>query len=520
MAKFTTEKRRSLTSSKAEITDHQTTEFTNLQLDLSLGGKIKEDASNNNIYRILNSELNGLAFEYRYLYGRYHPDLDEQEYFYKVLEDDEEVVKSYWDSPKLQLAGSLTPGNEFHLNTREGTTVKYPIHPDKYARWEIDSHEYVEDFETTETNMINMVRTLNTWNTSGGGTGNLETTLFGEYAEKILGLDDDKQPYMTVGYTAYQTDPNDGYMTPGYDKTGEIILINDDLENFSFGKVVASRDMPSRILFVPYGKIGKIPDGSVITSTFTIGSQINKVIAEQICFNLQIYFKMTKHYLNNNPNKEDANNAPIVSSIDNVINLFDIWEIRDDRDDFPVMLQLMDDIETERDAQFLINRSAYINSYLSTATQLYSDRFDIIDLRLTKDMGTLKEVMSAQKGINTITGIFSNRDKTKLLYTKYFIVKWAILNGDYYMRIFVEDADGLSVGDTCFMLSDNEDVPEIEAKITEIVDGRVVDQLNTVYTKDGNIIYAYTDCKKVFFGREIFSPKYITTEGFRIIKEI
>jgi len=107
-----------------------------------------------------------------------------------------------------------------------------------------------------------------------------------------------------------------------------------------------------------------------------------------------------------------------------------------------------------------------------------------------------------------------------LLHNKYFVVKYALKDGDYYMRIFVEEADELAVGDWCYMLTNNDTVPEIHAQITEIVVGRIEDPLNAIYDNDGNVKMAYTACKKVFFGTEVFTPSYLTQEGFRIIKEI
>ncbi len=521
MAEFTTERRRELTQSKAVLTTATETEFMDMQLNTSVAAKIKEDTSNNGVFRTTNSELTGLAYEYRYLQGKYHPALDEKEYYYYDQNDEGiTIAKSYWDNQKLQDAGALKSGNEFHLNIREGTTVKFPIRPDKYASWVPDNHEYVTDFETTEQNMIAMVRTLDTWYTSGF-TGTLETTIFGEYSELVLGDPDEIQPYMTVGYTTYQSDPNDGYMTPGFDKTGELILINgSDLDNFSFGKVVASRDLPSRILLVPYGKVGSIPSDANVTTTFTASSQIIQLISEQVIFMMKDYYTMINHYLENNPNQDDTNNEPIGSSVDAVLVLIDAWEKDSTRLTFATMLQLMTDIETERTPTILSDRIIYINSYLPASDTLYGERFDIIDLRITKNAGTLKEIMSATGGIEVILDIRNDREDTVLLHNKYFVVKYAIKDGDYYMRIFVEEADELSVGQDCYILTDNDTVPEIHATITEIVIGRIEDPLNAVYDNEGNVKMAYTECRKVFFGTEVFTPSYLTSEGFRIIREI
>jgi len=523
MAKFTTKKRRELTSSDVEAANQETKQLLNLQFDEAYAKTIRDDKTNNGIFISLNSQVNGLSFEYRYITGKCQPALDEIKYYYKYKEKttEEIVTDFYWDCEKLQSGARLDKGNEFHLNIREGTTVKFPIRPYKYSKWFLDTDELVKDFEVTESNMISMIRNLDNWYTNGGGTGNVETTIFGKYSEYDFNKDDEKQEYMTVGYNGYQSDPNNGYMTPGYNSTGEIILINGtDLENFSFGKIIDSKDLPSRILLDPYCKIGDIPEDAVITSTYNIGDLILRKVAEQIVFSLKKYYFLTNHYLENNPNKEDSNNVNIVTSVENVLNLIDEWENSQDRDTFPVILQLLLDIEAERPQSLLATRASYITNFLTTNTELYNKRFDIIDLRLNKNMGTLKEVMSAQKGISAVGDIFGDKEKAKEIYSNYFITKLALLDGDYYMRVFVEDDDDIAVGEWWYILTNNEDVPEIYSQVTEIVDGRIKDYANSQYNERGDVKYAYISCKKVFFGNEVFTPKYLVAERFRIVKEI
>ena len=524
MAEFTTEERRRLTSTDPTSLDKSQEEVLDARIDNSLALKVKEDETNNSVFRITNSELTGLAFEYRYLTGYYHPTLDETEYFYNETEEGDytPTLKSYWDSQKLQDAGSLIPGNEFHLNVREGTTVKYPIRPEKYASWVLDTHEYVSPFETTEAKLIAMIRTLDTWNTSGGGSGTFESTIFGDYKELILGEDDDNQNYMTVGYVGYQSDPNNGYMTQGFEETGEIILINgSDSENFSFGVVVGSKDLPSRILFSSYGKIGEIPEDSSITSTFTAGQSINNSIAETIVFSLKNYYTMIKHYLDNNPNKDDTDNQPVMDSIVNVLALIETWEEVASRDDFSVMIQLMDDIELERTATIISNRISYITPHLNGLSALYTKRFEIIDVRLSKNMGSLKEMMIIARNTETVFSIIQDKKDSKILYSSYFISKQSLRDGDYFMRIFVDDVDGLSIGEECYILTNNPEVKEIKATIDDIVDTVIDDTSKPVsYDSVGNLIFADYPCKKVFFNDEIFGKEYLKADYFRIVKEI
>jgi hypothetical protein len=530
MAEFTTEKRRSLTSSSGLITDKNTLDTMNSQLDLSYVTKIKEDKTNNEIFRQINSELTGLAFEYRYLNGKYHAALDEVEMPYKDLDTDGEtyITKSFWDNLKLQSAANLEDGNEFHLNVREGTKVSYPVRPDKYGSWVADTHQDVFDFETTEANLIAMVNTLDDWYTSGGGTGDVETIISGEYLEQLIDAPDLLQPYMPVGYAGYQESPSDGYMTAGYNVTGEIVLINGtDSENMAFGKVVASRDLPSRILFAPYGKVGTIPDDAPITSTFGAGTQVLQLIAEQVILKMKWYYQMTKHYLDYNPNSDDGddgnNNAPILTSIVNVLQLIDIWENVTNKLTFTVIRTLISNIEAERNS-LLAARISYINSYLGAASSLYTDRFNVLDLRLSKVGGTLKELMTYSRGVGIVNTVLEEQDNASEWYKKYFIVKKARRDGDYFRRIVVDDFDPgpteYQVGDVCYILTDDETVPEIMAEITHIVNGRLVDLLNSTYDEEGNADMAYVTAKKIFFKGVIFNKKYLQADNFRIIKQI
>jgi len=523
MSNLTTKDRRELTKAKPELFSEQYSHVMTDTIDNSNGYKIEEDATNNKLFRVINSELTGLAFEYRYLTGKYHPTLDEQEYFYRVANEERDMVtKSYWDSEKLQAAGRLEPGNEFHLNLREVSTVKYPIRPEKYASWVSDTHEFVSDFETTEAKMITMIRTLNTWNTSGGGSGAFESSIFGEYKEIILGEEDIKQNYMTVGYVEYQSDPNDDYMDSGFDKTGEIILINGtDPNNFSFGVVVGSKEQPSRILFSSYGKVGDIPEDASITSTFTAGQTINNLIAESIIFSIKEYFNMIKHYLDLNPKKNETNNSSIYDSTIYCLKLIENWELKQNRNDFTIMIQLIDDIEANRTTSLISSRISYINSYLQSATELYSDRFDVIDARLNKNMGTLKDAMMVSKNSDLVFSVFDDRKNLKDLYSKRFIVKESLLDGDYYMRIFVENSDDLNIGDICYILTNDEKVKEIKSKISNIENAILNDTTKPVkYTKDGDVEFEKLHCKKIFFYNQVFGTEYKKDDYFRIIKEI
>jgi len=532
MAKFTTEKRRELTSSNGYITDDSTKVAMDNQMNLAYANEFKKDKTNNEVFRIVNSQLTGLAFEYRYLKGKYHPTLDEVEIFYTDAgtekDDTQYVQKSYWDSMKLQSAANLDAGNEFHLNTREGTTVSYPIRPEKYASWVDDSDESIIDFETTEANLLAMVETLNNWYTNGYSSGTVDTTITGPYYENdpSLNVNDDKQIYMPVGYSAYQVDPNNGYMTEGYDKTGEIILINgSDSKNFAFGKIVACKDLPSRILFQPYGKIGTIPDDSSIVSTFSTNEPILIDISAQVIENLHWFYTMARHYLDyNKRNDIDQSNIDTLSNLNDVISLIEIWENDSNKLLFSTMIALVNSIKAIRTTTVNNDRISYINGYLSTATELYNDRFNVIDLRLSKVGGTLKELMTIDRGSKVVNTIMDEQSNAADWYTRFFIVAKARKDGDYYRRLFVDkftpSATTFQVGDTCYILSDDETVPEIKSTITDITKGRIIDMINTTYDDEGNANIAYIECNKIFFKDVIFSKKYLTSDNLRIIKEI
>jgi len=526
MAEFTTEKRRDLTRSGSLVTDDATLQTMNQQFDLAYSNEVKKDKTNNEIFRTINSELTGLAYEYRYLNGKYHATLDEVEIEYIGLDNDGEqyITKSYWDNLKLQTAANLEAGNEFHLNIREGTTVSYPIRPEKYASWVADIHEDVYDFDATEDNLIAMIGTLDSWYTSGGGSGSVETTISGEYLEQIIDIPDTLQPYMPVGYTAYQGDDTDGYMTSGYNKDNEIVLINgSDPYNFAFGKIVNSRDLPSRILFVPYGRIGTIPDDAVITSTFSAETPMITRSAIQVIATLETFYRMARHYLEYNPNSADAANEPTLTGLNSIIDLIEIWENVTNKTDFSIMTTLISAISAIRDP-LKAARITYINSHLGEASSLYTDRFDVLDLRLSKVGGTLKELMTNVRGTGIINAVLQEQSNASEWYSNFFIVKVARKNGEWYRRLFVDDftpgPDTLEVGQTCYILSDDENVPEIEAEITHIVDGRLVDMLNSTYDEKGNSDIAYIACKKIFFKGVIFSKKYLMSDALRIIRQI
>ena len=532
MAKYTTEQRRNMTkrnSSNYELpfATVDLNEEVDKNFDNNYAAKLKEDLPNNNIFRKINSELTGLPYEYAFLSGKYHPMLIEQQYSYKVHHRDEktneDIVETqyWWDSEVLQRSARLEENNEFHPNTNPYSDAILPIKPEKYSTWHSDTNENVIDWYPTETVLLNWISTLENWYYNGGGSGNFESSVYGEYFEYEAGLDDDLQKYMTVGYQEYQDGTSNDYMDENFNKDGEIIFIGTD-DNFSFGIVKASKQQPARILFQQFSKKGEVANDSLITSTFNAGEQKIKYIAEYIIFYLKDYYESIIRYLDYNPNKTNADNQNTYDKTSDVLNLIKIWEEDTDRNDFTKMITLMNNIKAIRDSNYYTNRINYINTYLPTVSQLYNERFDIIDIRLKKVGGTLKELMDIKKGIVKAKSVMDEKEKSKEVQNNYFIVKWVLLDADWYERLFVKDDNGLNVGDVCYILTDEEETPEIETKITKIVDGYIFDSTKKYTEEDirNKKKPPKVKVKKIFF-EDIYIPNYYTiADGLRIVKEL
>lgn len=526
---FTTQKRREMTSSILEQENmiSQTEKFSD-NINSAYGQKVKEDKTNREMFLTINSQLTGLAYEYMIMTGYYHPMLEEQRYTYTQANDDmtEFTEGEYWDSPKLQKAANLEEGNEFHLNIREDTSTFYPERPLKYSRWVNDLHSEVSTFSPTEQDLFNAIRSLHNWYNSGGTSGSTEVTIFGEFKSFIPDTPDTEQPYMTVGYTEYKAGQG-GFMSDGYNPDGDLILINPtDNQNFSFGKIISSKSSPSRILYAPFCSIGVIPDNAVITSTYTSGNGIYIKVILRVIDRLNEFYNNLSRYLENNPNVED--NRLVLENVNEVKNKIMVWNSTQDMN---VLLDLVNEIESLRTGMY-ISRTSYINTFLSNANELYEDRFEILDMRLSKRMGTLREMMKYQDRIGELFRIKDEKKGQVGWFKKYFIVKKCERDGDWKRRVFIVDPEGdIEVGDEVYLLTDNEEIPEMKATVDIIVEARLEDLLSSSVNEDtGEVLKEYYPVKKIFFRDAIIDDKikpkrffpntYRADEGFRLIKQI
>lgn len=527
---FTTEKRRELTSSIAqEAKQTELFEKGGDAMNSIYGQKVEEDKTNRELFRLVNSQLSGYAFEYGLMTGYYHPMLLEEEYKYIVATNEhmtETEERTFWGCPKMRSAAALEEGNEFHLNLNEGSTVWYPEHPLKYSRWVNDTHEEVSMFSPTEDEYFDMIRNLITWYNSGGSGGGSEITIFGAHAHFSLGLEMSKQPYMTVGYTEYIAGGG-GFMTDGYDPIGDIITVNGgDINNFSIGKVVDAKTSPSRILYVPYVIVGEIPDNSVITSTYVVGSPIYLEMIANIMQEMLKKYRDVERFLQKNPDGDIIENVDVLEEIGIVIGLLEGWLETSVLNDLNGVIT---SIETLRHSSRELRKS-YIVDFLVNHPELYEDRFKIMDIRLSKRMGTLREVMRNRENIDFMFAI--QREKSGFLeyFGKYFLTIKCELDGDWKRRVFIQDPRGIfSVGDEVYILTDDIDIPEIRAVIDVIVNARLQIQSSKMDEK-GEPIIEYMSCKKIFFKdawlngevkmKRFFPTTYLIADNFRIIKQI
>lgn len=528
---FTTEKRRQMTSSILEQEEMiSNTEKYSDNINSAYGQKVAEDKTNREMFLTINSQLTGLAYEYALMTGKYHPMLEEQEYEYTVANDEmtEFSTAKFWDSDKLQRAANLEEGNEFHLNTREDTSVYYPERPVKYSHWVDDSHSDVSLYSPTEQELWDAIRSLVTWYNSGGSSGSTEVTIFGEYKNYEPGLSDLEQPYMTVGYTEYQSGTV-GFMTDGYDPVGDMILINQiDSSNFAFGKIVASKSSPSRILFSPFCSKGTIPNNAEITSTYVSGDSIYIEVIQSLIDELEKAYTYIRRYLENNPNGNDTDNLPIKTNIDSMLSLITAWN---ENKTLSEVNTLIGSIETARTTLFP-TRQTYINTFLNSADEIYQDRFQVLDMRLSKRMGTLREMMKSKDRIGELYRITDEKKGQVGWFKKYFTVKKCEKDGDWKRRVFIVDPDDdIQVGDEVYILTDDESVPEMKAIVDIIVEARLEDTIrSSVDTETGEILKEYYAVKKVFFRdawkddevkvKRFFPDTYKTSDGFRIIKQV
>ncbi|MFW6281331.1 MAG: hypothetical protein ACOC1O_00875 [bacterium] len=534
MVKFTTEERRRITS--AMLDNQQLAEnvakFKN-NVNSAFGEKVEEDASNRDIFRVINSKLTGYSYEYRYMNGIYHPALDEKEYTY--IKANEEMTEfsfeNYYDSPKLQSAGKLEDNNEFHLNTREDTPEYYPSRPLKYAEWYDDLSEYNSYFAPTENELWTLINDLITYYSSGGVSGNLETNIYGEFEY----FTPEKFPYMTIGEGTPLFTEN------GFNRDNDIILIKTDNDNYTIGKVIESKESPSRICFAPFVLKGEIADNNIITSTFTINDNFITIIILDLINELKNIYENMKRYLEKNPDtyNSGSDDETTLTNIQTTLDFIFAWEESSTKENHGEISTLITDISNTR-SNIFIERTNYITTTLEAENNpndnLYLRRFDILDSRLSKRMGTLREMMKVEANIEEMDRIMSDKDLEYGLLSKYFKVHKCHKDGDWKRRVIIVDSNSeIQVGDTVYILTDSTEIPEVKCIVDEIVDARYYDeQTVSVNELTQEIERDYFPIKKVFIrdveiepytsgiikSRYYFSPKYLQVDKFRVVKQV
>lgn len=522
-----TAKRREMTSAIAsqEKVVSETKKFSK-NINSAYGMKVEEDTTNREMFLSINSQLTGLAFEYKYLTGYYHPQLEEQQYDYVFTVDLINFVdKTFWDSKLVRDAANLEEGNEFHKNINEDTTEIYPEKPLKYSRWVNDSHSDVSIWNLTEQEIIDTIRTLQAMKITGGSLGNNEITIYGEYNKYIPDIREDKQKYMTVGYSEYISGSG-GFMSDGYNPNNSLIIINkEDPNNFAFGKIINSKIQPSRILFVEYFLVGSIPENSRVTSEILIEDSFIDIITKELISQFDLALKSTKRYLNNNPTNNLESNIEALDNVNTSIEL-----IKDYFNNDIEITSLVDSLEQIRNS-FKEARIQFINDFLSNNPELYRDREKVLDMRLSKRMGTCREYMKTLDRIGSINKIANEKSEQIGWMKKFFTSRACERDGDWKRRVFIIDPDNdFKVGDEVYILTDNPEVKEIKATIDVIIDARLNDEKLTTYDEETDTTNkVYYDVKKIFFKncwldgkvkyKRFFPNTYKTEEGFRIIKQ-
>lgn len=529
---FTTEQRREMTGSVIVQNDfvNNSVQFSD-NINASYGGAVKEDKTNREIFLSLNSELTGLAYEYKYITGKCHPMLEETIFEYKEIKDNDFIDGTFLDSQKLHDAASLLEDNEFHLNLSEGSTVYYPEHPVKYSHWVSDSHEEVSTTYPTEQDIFTTIRTVLGWYNSGGLSGLAQDlTIYNSFKFYIDSLPYNKQSFMTVGFQEY-TVGSSPYMSDGYDPIDDIIYINkQDNNNFCLAKIMDAKVQPARILIAPFFIKGIIPDNSTITSQHDQFDNKYIILAHELINKLEEIYNNILTYLTHNPNKNVSMNIITMANIN--ASLLLIKTLRDgDMFNIGRLLGFVNDIEALR-IPIWNDRIEFIKNSLSSRVKLYEDRFKIIDMRLSKRMGTLREMMKLKDGITEIFRISDEKKGQVDWFKKYFVIRRCERNGDWKRRVFIkDDTNDFKEGDEVYLLSDNANIPEIKAIIDVIVLARLEDQAKTrLDDATGELVKEYYPVKKLFFKEawlngtmkpvRFFSEEYKSLEGFRVIKQI
>jgi len=509
MGTFTTDQRRTLTASVLE-TESFTTDlyYVNQQFYLAEEDKIKKDKTNREMFRYLNSSLTGLAYEYAYIHGKYHARLDES--LYISSNPDSSSAINYYDSEKLRNAAKLTETTEFFSDITKSATNYNPLEPDRYAEWHDDTTDfdtYVFDFFRTEVEQFNAINTLLTYYSSGhtgSSTATTEALVF--YDETIATTSQGNMTYAT------------GFVTEG-----DYILIKEDTDNFIFGKIVEPVNSSGNFIIDKYVQIGNPSATFSITGDYTASDEFILTIIEELVEIYKNHLITLERYLNYNVNRGTSGDDALSDIQSMLVKIVD-WEADKEVDFTTATSTLVSDFGIERNAAGIFStRASAIDTYMKLAARDtdYSNRFTLIKNRINKKSGTLKDLMEIILGIEETSNILSDKAGHLSVINDYFVVKKIQADGDGKRRIFVSDITNLSLNDTVYVLSDDENVPELECEIDLITDG-ILDDYSQVYYDDlGNIKREFIDIKKIFFKNNVIvTSDYLMSDNLRLIKEI
>ena len=603
--------------------------------ELMLLGSLEKDIADRELLLENNTEISGLLREYKFLFGKYHPHLEEELFEYTKPTYNEEGDLSgferdkYYDCPKLRTAALLEEGNEFFTDLEAypisediypnedlanrflfppfGFINKKPVFltftsgyissgdinitlrgqtftknvsdssldtPEKYATYissstfegwtssvngatirfikdddtetgvssfngngrvagEIEDGDSVLNFEPTEENLYDMIIELETWHTTGKyleGTGEEYSP---EYYTDYFG---DPREYIDF-YGEYEEFFNDGRVEKFIDidfygakeLTNNFILIVSDNTNFAFGKVVKQEADGSKILFTPYCKNGVLSDGGKIYFYFEIGDDRIKDIMYEIFMNIKKIYNETISSIERSLIKNSSNDNEII----NLNNHLEKLENIEDLTISELKSLAVEIFTTDNRSVEITDRSHYIYTYISSNTlkftDMYNTRMKIIKSKINKKNGTLRTLMLNSEGLSKLYILVGKELEIDL--NNYMIVKRSILSGDNTNRIFIDDADDFEINDEVYLISDNENMPQIRCYISHIEDGYLKDIENSGYDFEQlTFEQKFKSVKKLFFRdmtirnktwpKRNIPPTYSYEEYFRILKHI
>lgn len=540
---MTTQERRKITSNEAQnIKNKDQREMIKNNFFSEYGDLIEKDESNRNQFLSLNSQLTGLTYEYNNLLSIYSPLLEEKKYNYKKKRDNKpkegETESEYYYRSKESLFNFEEKSfwDSFLLHYTLNNTLGYNFFEDE--------NQYPEDFLffkendlpelfNSEINIKNEILSVIEYNYNI--SENKETYLISDFFYYM--------PFLKEQNYIILNDPT------SFNINDKIIIKSDD--GISYGIVLDKID--DSILFCPYFIKGVLSEESSVYTYLDDEDKktiIDGLISEIISINENIL-----RYLENN---EDKKNEDIIAYDDILYILDEISKLNYSFMNYDDVSNFFNDYFKDED--FINNRINHIRKVLNneyeeeneenedTGNELekylseiysswkpegrdkYTERLDILKKRINieEKRGTLLLANNSYKKSELLLKKEEEKEKDSEVFQPFHIILCEN-DGDYFRRVFVKDeADLLSIGDKVFILTDDEEVPEVFATIDDITRGRLPDMHDfSLSKKTKDIELKKYELKKVFFnnfyinGKKIrrykFSDKYKTLDGFRIL---